>query len=109
MRNDYHRSMMQTYYSGQAAGGYNSIPREPTNPIIRLNPEVAPLTVPQENVFRQYYKVITREDLELLIGDMQTVQGRIHGEGLDPETMPRADYHLQEALTYKVPPGFVED
>ena len=44
-----------------------------------------------------------------MIGDMQTVQARIYGEGLDPETMPRADYQLQEALQYKAPPGFVED
>ena len=53
--------------------------------------------------------MVTLADLELVIGDMQTVQGRIHGEGLDPETLPRVDYHLQEALKHKVPPGFVED
>ena len=100
---------MQTYYSGQAATGQTTIPRDPTNPIILLNPEVAPLTVPQENYFRQYYKVITLADLELLIGDMLTVQARLHGEGADPENMPRADYNLQEALKYNVPTGFVED
>jgi hypothetical protein len=53
--------------------------------------------------------VLTLADLELLSGDMRTVQARLHEDGPDPENMPRADYKLQEALKYDVPTGFVED
>ena len=43
--------------------------------------------------------MITLADLELLIGDMRTVQLRLHEEGPDTENMPK----------YDVPTGFVED